>query len=108
LMKAETWFTDQEAVEAGLADEVGRSNDGAKLAAKQIAAFDLSRFREGDRMVARLVTELVYGDVLPEETKAAAEAPEPEQPIPAAEPEHVDPITARKRAVDAILEDLNV
>ena len=39
-MKAETWYTDQQAVDAGLADQVGRS--GAK---NQLNTFDLSIFR---------------------------------------------------------------
>jgi len=114
LMKDTTWFTDQEAVDAGLADEVGRSNDDAKssaMAARQIASFDLSRFRDGNRMVARLVTELVYGDVLPDD-ELPPEAPadeEPVEPAPAEEPtSQLDPITARARAVDAILEENHV
>lgn len=69
-MKATTWYTDQAAVDAKLADEIGRSNDdqrAAALAARQIAQFNLSKYPDGDRMVARLVTELAHGDVLPEE-----------------------------------------
>jgi len=113
-MAAETWFTDQEAVDAGLADEVGRSNDGAEptaLAARRIAAFDMSRYRDGDRMVARIVTELVYGEVLPDDIPPEAPADvEPVEPAPAEEPtpQPVDPITARRRAVDVILEALHV
>lgn len=53
LMKAETWYTDQQAVDAQLADEVGRSNDDA-AAGKQAALFDLSRYRHGEREAARI------------------------------------------------------
>ena len=42
-MKAETWYTDQQAVDAGLADEVGRSGTN-----NQINTFDLSIFRHPD------------------------------------------------------------
>lgn len=63
LMKAETWFTDQGAVDAGLADEVGRSNDREPL--KQAALFDLSRYRYGEREAAKLAVE--SADALPPE-----------------------------------------
>lgn len=76
-MKATTWYTDQGAVDAGLADEIGRSNDdqrAAAIAARQIAQFQLlSKYPDGDRMVARLVTELAHGDVLPDEPEADAD-----------------------------------
>jgi ATP-dependent protease ClpP protease subunit len=52
LMKTETWYTDQQAVDAGLADEVGRSNDDS--AGKQAALFNLSRYRHGERIAASL------------------------------------------------------
>lgn len=112
LMSETTWFGDQEAVNAGLADEVGRANDdtrAAALAARQVASFDLSRFRDGERMVARIATELVAGDVIPEdrEDTQEADAELPEQPSPV-EPETVDPITARQRRVDEILEAMHV
>lgn len=55
LMKAETWFTDQEAVDIGLADSVGRSNDSKSL--RQAALFNLKRFRDGERVAARLREE---------------------------------------------------
>ena len=64
LMKAETWFTDQEAVDAGLADAVGRSNDSKSL--RQAALFNLKRFRDGERIAARLREEA--GDEPIEET----------------------------------------
>lgn len=64
LMKAETWYTDQEAVDAGLADEVGRSNDVKSL--RQAALFDLSRFHQGERIAAQLRAEI------PAETPAPA------------------------------------
>lgn len=44
LMKAETWFTDQEAVTAGLADEVGRVIEDDRL-----RNFDLSIFRNSEQ-----------------------------------------------------------
>lgn len=59
-MRAETWYTDEEAVAAGLADAIGRSNDAteesdrARFAARQAAGFDLSIFRHGEREAARL------------------------------------------------------
>jgi ATP-dependent protease ClpP protease subunit len=43
LMAEETWFTDQEAVDAGLADEVGR--DVVENAFKIAANFNLTKFR---------------------------------------------------------------
>lgn len=60
LMKDETWYTDQEAVDAGLADEVGRSNDKKPL--KQAALFDLSRYQYGEREAAKLAIESVEVD----------------------------------------------
>lgn len=63
LMKAETWFTDQEAVDYGLADAVGRSNDSKSL--RQAALFNLKRFRDGERVAARLREEA--GDEVVEE-----------------------------------------
>lgn len=112
LMKDTTWFSHDEAVSAGLADEVGRANDDSRataLAARQVATFDLSRFRDGERMVARVATELVCGDVIPgtNEEPQEAETDPSEQPSPVP-PETVDPITARRRAVDEILEALHV
>lgn len=56
LMKAETWYTDAQAVRAGLADEVGRAGD--MQAIKQAALFDLSRFRHGEREAALLAMEV--------------------------------------------------
>lgn len=110
LMKETTWFSDQEAVNAGLADEIGRANDSraAAMAARQVSTFDLSRFRDGDRMVARVVAELVAGD-LPEDREEQQE-PEVEESAPDSpvQPETVDPITARQRKVDEILEALHV
>lgn len=85
LMKAETWYTDQEAVDAGLADFVGRSNDRQSL--RQAALFDLSRYRDGERIAAMLRAE-VEPDPTPE--------PEPE-PTPVVEPvpiEDTDPLFA--------------
>lgn len=112
LMGETTWFGDQEAVDAGLADEVGRANDDSRataLAARQVASFDLSRFRDGDRMVARIATELVCGDVLPEDRDDTQEADaEPPEQLSPVSPETVDQIAARKRAVDEILEAMNV
>jgi ATP-dependent protease ClpP protease subunit len=57
LMRSETWYTDEAAVTAGLADEVGRSNDESAL--KQAASFDLSIYREGERIAALLRAEVV-------------------------------------------------
>lgn len=53
-MKAETWYTDDQAVAAGLADGVGRSNDQAKASGKIAALFDLTRYRHGEREAAVL------------------------------------------------------
>lgn len=64
LMRAETWYTDQEAVDAGLADSVGRSNDPKSL--RQASLFNLSRYREGERIAASLRAELGPDDPLPE------------------------------------------
>ena len=55
LMRAETWYTDQQAVDAGLADEVGRSGDTGAL--KQAALFNLGIYRYGEREAARLRDE---------------------------------------------------
>jgi ATP-dependent protease ClpP protease subunit len=55
-MKAETWYTDQQAVTAGLADEVGRSGDVRAI--KQAALFDLSHFQHGNRIAASLALEV--------------------------------------------------
>jgi hypothetical protein len=44
-------------VTAGLADEVGRSNDESAL--KQAASFDLSIFRHGEREAALLRAEVI-------------------------------------------------
>jgi ATP-dependent protease ClpP protease subunit len=72
LMRAETWYTDKQAVEAGLADEVGRSNDQNAL--RQAAAFDLSIFRYGEQEAARLREEASVA--------APEEAPEPvDEPV---------------------------
>jgi hypothetical protein len=56
LMRAETWYTDQQAVDVGLADDVGRAGD--KNALKQAALFDLHRYRHGEREAARLMAEV--------------------------------------------------
>jgi len=56
-MKAESWYTDQEAVAVGLADEVARvaADPQARRAA---ALFNLSAFAHGDREAALLRREL--------------------------------------------------
>lgn len=46
-MKAETWYTDQEAVDAGLADEVA----GRTAPKNDLATFDLSIFRHGETAI---------------------------------------------------------
>lgn len=67
-MRAESWYTDQQAVDVGLAHEVGRSNDDVREAARQAAKFDFSKFRyrDAERQVAMLRDEV--GDVEPPET----------------------------------------
>lgn len=72
LMRSETWYTDEAAVAAGLADEVGRSNDESAL--KQAASFDLSIFRHGEREAALLRAEVI------EETPAEPSEDEPATP----------------------------
>lgn len=72
LMKAETWYTDQQAVDAGLADAVGRSNDTKAL--RNAALFDLSRFRQGDREAALLRADVIRS--LPETSEPQVETPE--------------------------------
>lgn len=42
-MKAETWYTDQQAVDAGLADEISRRGDSSE--SNDLKVFDLSIFR---------------------------------------------------------------
>lgn len=44
LMKAETWFTAQEAVDAGFADKVSEAGDKAKAAAQNARTFNLAAF----------------------------------------------------------------
>lgn len=51
LMKDETWYTDQEAVDAGLADEVGRAGDADSE--QEAAKFDLSVFRKAPAALLR-------------------------------------------------------
>ena len=53
-MRAETWYTDQEAVDAGLADRVGRSNDETadRFAARMVARLDPARFVHGREVAA--------------------------------------------------------
>lgn len=78
LMKAESWFTDQEAVDAGLADQVGLPDQAAL---KQAAVFDLSSFRHGERIAASLRAEAGATVACPECTARAAKA-EPPTPAP--------------------------
>jgi ATP-dependent protease ClpP protease subunit len=103
LMRAETWYTDQQAVDAGLADTVGRANDQNAL--RQAASFDLSIFREGEREAALLRAEAEI-----EEEPVADEAPEP---VPAeAEPtdsvEPIDVIADEQQASAPVAEDVEV
>lgn len=53
LMAGETWFTDREAVEEGLAHEVGRESD--RNAFQIAASFDLSQYRNAVAFPAELV-----------------------------------------------------
>lgn len=77
LMKAETWYTDKQAVDAGLADSVGRSNDAKAL--RNAALFDLSRFRQGDREAARLREEYILAIDEPSEPQAVTPEQEPDE-----------------------------
>lgn len=93
LMREETWFTDQQAVDAGLADEVGRP-DGEAL--KQAALFDFSRFQHGEREAARLRAEAA-----PEPVEAADE---PQEPITEGEPPDPVPVPDEPPAPDTARE----
>lgn len=77
LMRAETWYTDQGAVDVGLADEVARAGD--KNALKQAAAFDLSTYRHGEREAARLRAEVPPDEPEPTEDEEVP-APPPDEP----------------------------
>lgn len=79
-MKAETWYTDQQAVDAGLADEIGRS--GTK---NQLNTFDLSIFRNAGSE-----------ELPPEEEEAPPE--EEEEPIVPS-----DGLTPARRELEAAI-----
>lgn len=95
LMKAETWFTDQEAVDYGLADAVGRSNDAKSL--RQAALFNLKRFRDGERVAARLREEAG-------EEPEAEETPEALMPDSLREPDLIQAAIQRYEQEQAALE----
>lgn len=101
-MRAESWFSHDEAVAVGLADEVGRSNDARPL--KEAALFDLSRYRHGEREAARLRAEVADVPEVeePVETVQDGEVPPAEQDTP------VNRREARRLAVDAALVMLKV
>jgi ATP-dependent protease ClpP protease subunit len=62
-MKAETWYSAQEAVDAGLADEVaGAKDDEGKAGLKVAASFDLSIFRHAGREAAPAPVAAVLTD----------------------------------------------
>lgn len=110
VMRAETWYTADEAVAAGLADEVDTSGapDRAEPPVEEmVATFDLSVFRYAGRENAPAPANIVPRNSAPAPEPAAVEplaepdpvaaeepvAPEPaeEQPAPAAEPPAVEP-----------------
>lgn len=111
-MRAESWYTDQQAVDVGLAHEVGRSNDDAREAARQAAKFDFAKFnyRDADRQVAML--RAAVDPETPQEPEqeivdeAPAEEPTPEVDVPAPLPTYATYTSraeARRRIENAVL-----
>ena len=94
LMKAETWLTDSEAVDVGLADSVGRSNDAKSL--RQAALFNLKRYRDGER-VAALLREDAGGD-------EPAEQKEPLMPDALRDPDLIEAAIQKYEQEQAALE----
>lgn len=113
VMQGEQWYTDEEAVAAGVADEVGRSND--KTALRAAASFDLSGYDDGERIAAMLRDEIEAPD---EAEESAEEPPAEEEPEPIEdEPNSDEPLSeentvsyreARHQQVDAYLAAIGV
>jgi ATP-dependent protease ClpP protease subunit len=101
LMREETWYTDQQAVAAGLADEVGRSNDDAL---KQAASFDLSIFRHGEREAARLRAEVTPEE--PEDAPVEVSDEDPPSDITTEEPTEPETVEVEPRAIEITRERL--
>jgi ATP-dependent protease ClpP protease subunit len=107
LMKAETWYTDQQAVDAGLADEVGRSNDAS--AGKQAALFNLSRYRNGERIAAQLRAD--FGVEVAEhvcacgECGAAITAQVEEPPAPAPD---INPFVQEREELEGLIASVRI
>lgn len=89
-MRDETWYTDQEAVDAGLADSVGSAD--ASSNSMPAREWDLSVFRRAPGSEANHATEVV--------PEVAIAIPQPTE-TPGDEP--TNPIEARRIAVDRIL-----
>lgn len=110
-MRAESWYTDQKAVDVGLAHEVGRSNDDAREAARQAAKFDFSKFgyRDAERQVALLRNEIDVPEEpeqVDEPIEEPAEEPTPEADEPAPIPTYATytpRLEARRRIENAVL-----
>lgn len=110
-MRAETWYTDQEAVDAGLADEVGRSNDKKPL--KQAALFDLSRYRFGEREAARLALSVVDEGDAPEHACVCGSDDCPltatsEQQEPLQAPVQANQFVKEREALEAAIAGVNL
>lgn len=107
LMKAETRFTDQQAVDEGLADEIGRDLDFGAF--KVAADFTLTGFREAALVKAELAQVTPDDGLTPEERAAVrellaerrAQAPDPGTPPP-------DPRDAARRELEARLAAVGV
>lgn len=113
LMAEETWFGDQEAVDAGLADAVGRDTDASAF--KVAASFNLSQFRDSNiaaelRAVAETPEEEpeeAPADPVVEPTEPTEEVQDGDEPVE----QNTIPVShreTRRLAVDAALEVLKV
>lgn len=111
VMRAETWYTGAEAVEAGLCDEVhdllaadedvAPDHEDEPMAARMTARWDMSlfSFRYQGREAAPAPALANHVEPEPEVVPEVAAAPEPVVPVDAAEPE---PVAVAEPAEDVV------
>lgn len=103
LMTAETWYTAEEAVEAGLADEVSSSSRTSTSANSLENSWDLSVFRYASR--AEAPAPVLANTAMVEQPSEAAPVPRPEsvattEAVPAAEVEQQPEAEVAEAEVD--------